>query len=133
MKSCFRWLPLVLAIIFSSCIQDPDPSCECSIPWISSPELMYEEGETVKHKGQCWTAFGLVQADLEEPGTIGIGIWEACESSEVLACDCPNEWAMMLEYPAGAIVFYQDACYIARLNNTGSAPLDGQGVWVLCE
>lgn len=127
------WGAALAFLMLNACNPDSDPACECYIPWVSSAQLVYEEGESVKHNGQCWLAKQNIQADLEEPGSAGSSSWEACDDSEVLACDCPNEWSVMLEYPAGSIVFYQNDCYIARLNNSKEAPGMSASVWVLCE
>ena len=116
-----------------ACNPDSDPACECSIPWMDSPQLVYGVGEIVKHKDQCWISRSMIQADSEEPGAINSSIWELCEESDVLPCDCPNEWSMMLAYPAGAIVFFQDACYIARIGNENDLPANNPTVWVRCE
>lgn len=75
-KRLFWFVGLALFLL-NACTPDSDPACECYIPWIDSPELVYGEGESVKHDGRCWLALQDIQADLEEPGTPGSNNWEA--------------------------------------------------------
>jgi len=133
MKSKLSILVLAGMLGLWSCADDPDPACECSIPWIPSGELRYEEGESVKHNGSCWVARSNFSADTEMPDMAGSAYWEACEESEVFACDCPNEWSIMSSYPAGAVVFYKQNCYIALTGNSSAAPDAIAGVWLQCQ
>jgi hypothetical protein len=114
---------LLSAAVFHGCQKDVDPECECHIPYLNSPDLVYEAGETVKFDGECWVTQDRFISGNFLPSDGDPDRWQVCASSDVFACDCPNEWIDGLSYPAGSIVNFEGTCYIARFDNESIAPM----------
>lgn len=121
-----------MAAVFHGCQKDVDPECECHIPYLNSPDLVYEAGETVKFDGSCWVAQDRFISGNFSPASGDPDYWKVCESSDVFACDCPNAWIEGQVYPAGSIVEFDGTCYIARFDNEGIEPTFGFS-WDVCE